>query len=61
MKKFRFSIEWLIQRYANFFVLDIAKTESGDWILVEINDGQMSGLSMCNPHQLYSKLQQIVY
>lgn len=46
----------IASQYCNFYVLDIAKTESGEWILVEVNDGQMSGLSMCNPHQLYSNL-----
>lgn len=46
--------------YTNFFVLDIARTEKGDWILVEVNDGQMSGLSMCNPHELYRNLNLVV-
>jgi hypothetical protein len=45
-----------VKLYANFFVLDVAKTESGEWILVEINDGQMSGLCMCEPRQLYNGL-----
>lgn len=45
-----------VKLHANFFVLDVAKTESGDWILVEINDGQMSGLCMCEPRQLYNGL-----
>lgn len=26
--------------HANFFVLDIAETEAGDWVLIEVNDGQ---------------------
>lgn len=42
--------------HCNFFVLDVAKTEKGDWILVEINDGQMSGLSMNDPEELYKNL-----
>lgn len=45
-----------VQHHVQFFVLDIAKTQSGDWILVEINDGQMSGLSMCDPSELYRNL-----
>ena len=40
-----------------FVVIDIAKTAEGKWILIELNDGQMSGLSMCNPVNLYARLQ----
>jgi hypothetical protein len=41
---------------ANFYVVDIAKTQSGEWIVVELNDGQMSGLSCNDPDDLYSAL-----
>lgn len=37
---------------ANFYALDVAQTESGEWIVVELNDGQMSGLS-CNDSQTF--------
>jgi hypothetical protein len=40
----------------NFFVVDVAKTLSGDWIVVELNDGQMSGLSENDPKVLYKNL-----
>lgn len=43
-------------KHVNFFVLDIAETEAGDWILIEINDGQMSGLSENAPDELYRNL-----
>lgn len=46
----------IISRKTNFFVLDIAETETGEWIVIEVNDGQMSGLSNNNPHALYSAL-----
>lgn len=42
--------------YANFYVLDIAETVDGDWILIEVNDGQQSGLSENDPKVLYSNL-----
>jgi len=45
-----------IADYANFFVLDMAETADGRWIVVEVNDGQMSGLSMCNPEELYANM-----
>lgn len=44
------------ERLANFYVLDIAKKKDGGPILIEINDGQMSGLSNCNPTKLYRNL-----
>ena len=46
----------LISEFTNFYALDVAKTESGQWILIEINDGQMSGLSMNDPNELYCGL-----
>lgn len=45
-----------VAQEATFFVLDVAETATGDWIVIEINDGQMSGLSLCDPHELYSNL-----
>lgn len=39
-----------------FVVVDVAKTQSGDWIVVELNDGQMSGLSENDPDTLYRNL-----
>lgn len=49
----------ITKNYINFFVMDIARTKTGDWILVELNDAQMSGLSMCDPDELYSNLAKI--
>lgn len=45
-----------IAPHANFFVIDIAETATGDWIVVEVNDGQMSGLSCCDANKLYHNL-----
>lgn len=39
-----------------FFVVDIARTESGEWIVIELNDGQQSGLSDNDPNVLYKNL-----
>lgn len=40
----------------NFFVLDVGKTAAGDWMVVELNDGCMAGLSDCNPEELYRNM-----
>lgn len=41
-----------------FFVVDVAQTKSGQWVVVELNDGQMSGLSENDPNVLYTRLKQ---
>lgn len=40
----------------DYYVIDVAKTDSGEWIVVELNDGQMSGLSDNDPEELYKNL-----
>lgn len=46
----------IIANHTNFYVVDIAKTEEGKWILIELNDAQMSGLSENNPQFMYHNL-----
>ena len=46
----------IVSKETNFFVLDIAEKEAGGWLLVELNDGQMSGLSDNRPEELYGNL-----
>jgi hypothetical protein len=41
-----------------FWVVDVGRTANGDWIVIELNDGQMSGLSMIEPGDLYNALQE---
>lgn len=48
-----------VARFAQFFVLDLAETASGEWILIEINDAQMSELSENDPEELYSNLRSV--
>lgn len=45
-----------IAPHVNFFVVDVARKKDGTWTLIEINDGQMSGLSGNNPELLYKNL-----
>lgn len=46
----------IISKEISFFTIDVAKTKEGKWILIEVNDGQMSGLQCCLATRLYSKL-----
>lgn len=38
------------------FVVDVGETEEGGWTIIEINDFQMSGLSLNDPSLFYQKL-----
>ena len=55
-KKFAEEVANIVASKTNFFVLDVAEKESGGWVLIEINDGQMSGLSCVDPNELYQNL-----
>jgi hypothetical protein len=37
-----------------FVAIDVAQTEKGDWIVIEANDGTMSGISMIPPERFYN-------
>jgi hypothetical protein len=50
-----------VKDQVNFFVMDVALTESGNWIVVELNDGQMSGLSEVNPDLLYENMKALTW
>lgn len=42
--------------HAVFFVVDIARTVDGQWILIELNDGQTSGLAAIDADRFYRDL-----
>lgn len=39
-----------------FYVVDVAETTSGEWLVVELNDGQMAGLAEIDPETFYDEL-----
>lgn len=45
---------------SNFYVIDVAQTQSGEWIVIELNDGQQSGLSCNDPAILYQNLKNVL-
>ncbi len=45
---------------ASFVVVDVARTAKGDWTVVELNDGQMSGLSDNKPEDLYGAMKRVL-
>lgn len=46
----------IISTKVPFFVIDVAEKAEGGWTLIEVNDGQMSGLSCNDPEVLYNNL-----
>lgn len=42
------------------YVVDVAETQDGRWIVIEMNDAQMCGLSAVPPDELYRNLAQIL-
>ena len=41
---------------SNFFTVDIAKKSNGEWIIMELGDGQVSGLQEYDIKNFYIKL-----
>lgn len=39
-----------------FYVLDVGQLDNGEWVVIELNDGQQSGLSEVDPDKLYRNL-----
>jgi hypothetical protein len=46
----------IVSENCNFFVVDVAQKDDGGWVVVELNHGTMSGLSACDPEELYKNL-----
>lgn len=49
-----------VAQHIPFFVVDVARTAAGDWIVVELNDGQQAGLSTIDPLQFYRNLRKSI-
>lgn len=45
-----------VESGADFFVIDIGQKVDGSWMVIEVNQGEMSGLSCCDPEILYTNL-----
>lgn len=45
-----------VKHLARFFVVDFAEFPDGSWEAIELNDGNMSGLSDTDPHELWTNV-----
>lgn len=48
----------ILKDKTNFYVVDIARRKDGVWRLVEVNDGQCSGINIEKTSQLYKNLKE---
>jgi hypothetical protein len=53
-------IEKLMAIKSNFFTVDIAKKSDGQWIVMELGDGQVSGLQEYDAKSYYSNLMKLL-
>lgn len=45
-----------VEGFTGFYALDIALSETGEWLVIELNDGCLAGLSANSPEFLYGRL-----
>jgi len=45
---------------SNFYTIDVGQTETGEWIVIELNEGQQAGLSCNDPFKLYENLSTVL-
>ena len=50
----------LVGDKANFYTMDIAEKQSGGWTVIELNEGQQSGLCGIDAENFYSNLRKIL-
>lgn len=56
----RFAIDAATKIDVPFMVIDVAQRIDGSWVVVEVNDGQMSGLSNIPAERFYENLKMVV-
>lgn len=50
----------LVGSNSNFYSIDIAQKENGDWTVIELNEGQMSGLNGIDRGYFYAQLKNVL-
>lgn len=45
---------------SNFYTIDVGQTVNGEWIVIELNEGQQAGLSCNDPFKLYENLSRVL-
>jgi hypothetical protein len=50
----------IIKHKSNFYVIDVAEKQDGSWCIVELNEGQMSGLNGIDREKFYKKMKKVI-
>lgn len=50
-----------VKDHVRGYVIDVGEIGQGDWTVIEVNDFQMSGLSMIDPLDFYTALQEFCF
>lgn len=50
----------LVGNKINFWLLDVGQKVNGEWIVIELGDAQMGGLSCNDPETLYSNMARVI-
>ena len=45
-----------VRGHADYYAVDVARSEAGEWLVVELNDATMCGLAGNDPQVLYTNL-----
>lgn len=59
-KEFLEKIIKIVGNKSNFYVIDVAQTQAGNWIVIELNDGISAGLPDDNFDEFYSNIKKII-
>lgn len=51
---------WRIGKNCNFYTIDVAQDITGKWWVIELNDGNMAGLSEIPPSEFYKNLYELM-
>lgn len=54
-------VRYRVHQNSNFYSADLAQREDGSWMVVELNEGQMSGLNSCPPLEFYRSIKEIIH
>jgi len=59
-KEFLSEVTKRLGNHIMFYVVDVAQSVMGDWLVIDVNDAQMSGLSDISPRALYLSLYNVL-
>ena len=53
-------VKHIVKEKTNFYVIDVGEKQDGTWTVIELNSGEMSGLSLIEPRRFYHNFNKIL-